>query len=344
MLRPYKHVISDFHKIHSFVNHIFLDIVFRAPYIPDAEFSSSLVLSKYKNLIDEVSDNYILMPIKECFKICKKLPFKDLKTLKRAVHVNNKIRELCNSMHQPILYSEIDQIDVSLSTNIKAFCNKLYDKSIELAPFYVKYEKIEDYYKKLVGRSRTCRACGINKVLIKFHTHRSAFDHYLPKGLYPFTSINCNNLVPICDTCNSKYKTSEDTIFEIKRRNNRVISKVRKKAFYPFNKIEPFPSICINVIFNRAYSQNIEPADVDITIQCVGYEEQIETWDRLFGIKENYRAEICTDEMMAYYEEEYIARINKGESHQDYIELLENNKLSDANFLKIAFLEGIHNY
>ena len=48
--------------------------------------------------------------------------------------------------------------------------------------------------------------------------------------------------------------------------------------------------------------------------------------------------------MMAYYEEEYIARINKGESHQDYIELLENNKLSDANFLKIAFLEGIHNY
>lgn len=344
MIRPYKHINSKFHKVQSFVNHLFLDVIFRAPYIAQAVFDTSLVLPKYKPLIDEVSDEYLLNPITECFAICKTLSKKHLKTLKRVVHQNNKIRLLCNGDLTPLEYTDIDLISEDLSKQIKIFFDKLYDEAVNKAVFYHRYGKIEDYYKNLVGKSRTCRCCGINKVLIKFHSKRSALDHYLPRNHFPFTSINTNNLLPICDTCNSKYKLAENTIFEIIKRSNRIVSKTRKQAFFPFSKITPYPRIDVEITLNKAFSDDMEPSDMNVDLVSTGYEERVETWNRLFGIKENYLAECCSEEMYMYYEEQYVADLNFGKTHNEYIEALERNRLGDMNFLKSAFLNGINNY
>ena len=73
----------------------------------------------------------------------------------------------------------------------------------------------------------------------------------------------------------------------------------------------------------------------------MGYEEQIQNWDRIFGIKENYIAECCSEEMYSYYEEQYIAFMNFGKTHKDYIDILNKNKYGDMNFLKAAFLDAI---
>lgn len=344
MIRPYKHINSKFHKIQSFVNHLFLDIIFRAPYIGQADFDTSLVLPKYKPLIDEVNDEYLLNPIKECYRICKTLSKENLKILKRGVHQNNKIRLLCNGDSAPLEYSGIDLISADLSKQIKIFFDKLYDEAVNKAVFYHKYGKVEDYYKSLVGKSRSCRCCGINKVLIKFHSKRSALDHYLPRNYFPFTSINTNNLLPICDTCNSKYKLGENTIFEIIKRNNRIVSKTRERVFFPFSKITPYPKIDVEVSLKKALSDDMNPADMSINLVCAGYEEHIHSWDRLFGIKENYLAECCSEEMYMHYEEQYVADLNFGKTHNEYIEALERNRLGDMNFLKAAFLNGINNY
>lgn len=344
MIRPYKHISSEFHKIQSFVNHLFLDVIFRAPYIAQVVFDTSLVLPKYKPLIDEVSAEYLLNPITECFAICKTLSKKNLKALKRGVHQNNKVRLLCNGDLTPLEYNDIDLINENLSKQIKIFFDELYNKAVNRAVFYNKYGKVEDYYKSLVGKSRTCRCCGINKVLIKFHSKRSALDHYLPRNNFPFTSLNTNNLFPICDTCNSKYKLGENTIFEIIKRNNRIVSKMRKQVFFPFSKIIPYPRIDVEITLNKAFSNDMEPVDMNVDLLCVGYEEHILSWDRLFGVKENYIAECCSEEMYMYYEEQYVADLNFGKTHNEYIEALERNRLGDMNFLKAAFLNGINNY
>ena len=42
------------------------------------------------------------------------------------------------------------------------------------------------------------------------HSKREAYDHYLPKVLYPFNSINFRNLAPACHECNSTYKLGKD--------------------------------------------------------------------------------------------------------------------------------------
>ena len=339
MLRPYKFKHHKIHKAQSFVNYIVLEILCKARSFTQPNFSSALVLPKYRSLIDDVNVEYILNPLTEAYAICRTLSRKDLNVLKSAVLQNNRIRELCNGEIKPVLYADIEKINARLSEQIKVFCDKLYDESINKAAFYRQFETIDAYYKQLVGRSSICRLCGINKVLTKFHKHRSALDHFLPRKYFPFASINFKNLVPICDTCNSKYKLGENPILKILNKGTTREQVRRVKAFYPFRTESP--DIQISITFNKTFSSNIEPEDIEIELSCAGNDEQIESWDRLFGIKENYLAACCTDEMYNFYEEQYIADMNYGKSHDEYIDSLNSNKFADMNFLKIPFLEAM---
>ncbi|MEJ7822790.1 MAG: hypothetical protein WKF85_10740, partial [Chitinophagaceae bacterium] len=302
-----------------------LDVVLNAKKIPDATFSSALVLPKYRNFIDGINHDYIFTPLAETFLICKGLDRRNIKLLKTAVHNNNKIRELCNGDIEPIKYKQIESIDTNLSMAIKTFCNSLYDYCLDLAPFYNTYEDTNTYYKKMVQKSKTCRCCGIGHVLTKFHSHRGALDHYLPKSIYPFSSLNFKNLIPICEYCNAKYKLGKDTLCETKNKGKKSETNTRVKAFYPFSRIKFDIDITIKFVGIKSV-KSIEPENVDIDLQCEGYEQQIATWNRIFGIKENYKAECCTEEMLLHFEEQYMADMNYGQTHEQYIEKLKKNK------------------
>jgi len=341
MIRPYNLTNSKIHHLQSFVNHILLEIIFRAPSIASPNFTSILVLPKYRTLIDDVNNDYVLDPLTSAYQICKTLERSELKILRRAVHNNNKIRELCNGSIEPITYEAIEKIDPKLKKSLKKFCDSLYDHVIGLAPCYHMYEDVNKCYKRVVKRSSVCRCCGINKVLTEFHLHRSALDHYLPRKHYPFNSVNFKNLMPICDICNSKYKLGENPLLLTENKGQKNEKRSRQKAFYPFRRITP--DIKIRIDFRNLTSiKSLEPDNIDIKLTCTGFEEEVRTWDRIFGIEENYKAECCTDEMLGYYEEQYIADILFGKTHKQYIEILDKNKYADANFLKIPFLDALN--
>jgi len=340
MIKPYNFSYSKIQKVQSFVNHVMLDVIFNAKNIADATFNSTLVLPKYRNLIDGINNDYVLTPLSEAYIICKTLNRTQIKLLKTAVHNNNKIRELCNCDIQPVKYDQIEAINVNLKKAIKTFCDCLYDQCIKLAPFYTVYEDINAYYKTVVKKSSVCKCCGINKVLTQFHTHRSALDHYLPRKHYPFNSLNFKNLIPICDICNGKYKLSEDTLYITNNKGKKNESKTRTVAFYPYSRTTH--DIEIDITFTKAFDSTIEPKDIEIDLTSVGNNDKVTSWDRIFGIKENFKAECCTDEMRMYYEEQYIADMNFGKTHVQYIDILERNKYGDMNFLKIPFLEAIN--
>lgn len=341
MLRSYSYTFSKIQKAQSFVNHVMLDVVFNAKKLTAPTFDSTLVLPKYRGLIDNINADYIRTPLSAAYLICKNLGRKEIKLLRTAVHNNNKIRELCNGDLQPVKYKQIEAINANLADAIKAFCNSLYDHCLVLKPFYDQYEKIDAYYKHIVKRSKTCRCCGLGPILTQFHTHRGALDHYLPKGIYPFSSLNFRNLVPICEYCNGKYKLSEDTLYIVKDKGKKTESATRTVSFYPFSRT--VHEVEIDIKFRKPYDSSIEPDDIDIELTCHANEEKVASWDRIFGIKENYKAECCTDEMRAYFEEQYIADKNFGQSHEEYIAKLKNNKYGDANFLRIPFLNAIRN-
>lgn len=340
MLRAYNFPYSKIQRVQSFVNHVMLDVVFNAKNLAAANFSSALVLAKYRHLIDEINRDYILDPLSEAFVICKTLNPKQIKLLKTAVHNNNKIRELCNGDLQPVKYEQIEAINADLKKAIKTFCDSLYDHCLKLKPFYTSYEDINAYYKTVVKKSSVCKCCGINKVLTQFHTHRSALDHYLPRKHYPFNSLNFRNLLPICDICNSKYKLSEDTLYITHNKGAKNESKTRTVAFYPYSQTAH--DITIEINFKKTFDSTIEPKDIEISLSCADNTDKVSSWDRVFGIKENYIAECCTDEMRMHYEEQYIALMNRGITHKDYVDDLSRNRYGDMNFLKIPFLEAIN--
>jgi hypothetical protein len=340
MLRAYKYRYSRIQDVQAFVNHAMLDVIFNASKFADQEFSSALLLPKYRNFVDGVNPTYVLNPLKEIYVICKSLNRKERKLLKTAVHSNNKIKALCNGNLEPVKYKQIRAIGENLSDAIKSFCDALYNYCLDLAPFFNTYERTDVYYKKVVQKWKTCKCCGIGPVLTKFHSHRGALDHYLPKSIYPFTSLNFKNLIPICEYCNGKYKLGKDTLSVTENRGRQNETNMRVKAFYPFSAVKPDIEVTVKFV-NFVGVTNLEPTNIEIDLQCPGYDEQVQTWDRIFGIQENYKAECCSDEMRMHYEEQYIFELSLGKTHEDYIDVLKRNKYGDVNFLKIPYLQAI---
>ncbi|MBG6233779.1 hypothetical protein IWX76_000334 [Pedobacter sp. CAN_A7] len=339
MLKPYKIQKHDIHKIQSFVNHLVIDVLCK-PHISD-QFSSLLLLPKYRDLVDNVNDEYILKPISESFLICKNvLKKKDLKLLKSAVLNNNQIRKLCTGELNPVLYEDIINLNADLAKYLKVFCDHLYKHSINLEAFYSVYGKVESYYRKFAGADLTCRFCGIGNILGQFHSKRSALDHYFPKGLFPFSSVNFKNLIPICDTCNSKYKLEQNPIRTPKKKKGKgFIGNEKIKTFYPFRR--DTPDIDITISLSKTYGIGMAKSDMNITFSCIGFDEEVRNWERLFGISENYIAFCCSNDMLMYYEEQYVALKNEGIQHDKYIGMLKKNRYSDKNVIKIPFLEAI---
>lgn len=336
MIRPYVYKHHSIHNANSFVNYIFMEVILKAPKIAEPVFSSNLVIEKYKDLIDGINNNYVKNPLIEIYAICKTLNNKSLKTLRKAVLNNNRIRELCKGEIEPVLYSEIEAINSDLSKSLKVFCDYLYDESIKKASFYNKYETIDNYYNFLVGKSLTCRACGRPTILTKFNSYRSGLDHYLPRKHYPFSAINFKNLIPICDNCNESYKNQKDPLIIVRNKGRSNEERIKTKAYYPFSRYTLDIEIKLN--FTTDYNANIEPDDLDLSLESATHQEEVDNWDRLFGIDENYKSEFCSDEMYSIYEEYQMAK----ERGYDYLDLLiHQDNFADKRFLKIPFLKAI---
>jgi hypothetical protein len=336
MLRPFVFKHDNLHGIQSFVNHIVLEVLCQAPKLPNKTFSISLVHPKYHDLIRNVNKEYLLFPLTRAYKLCKQLEPRQIKVLRRALHQNNRIRELCAGQLKPVSYSELRKIDKNLATHLRTLCDNLYNKVIDLAPASNQFGSVDTYYKNLVKRSATCASCGIHKVLTQFNSKRSAFDHYLAKSIYPFCSVNFHNLVPICDNCNGKFKTAKDVLHKPQGKGRKPL---RVKAFYPYRRSTP--DIKVQVEFKKAYTASILPEDVSVELSCVASDEELSTWERIFGIKENYIEFCCTSDMYGYYEEHYLAVTTKGITHREYIETLEKIRFNEGNLLRIAILEAL---
>lgn len=336
MIKPFIYKHHSIHKAQSFVNYVFLEVILKAQKIAEPVFSSDLVIEKYKDLIDGINADYIKNPLIQIYATCKTLNNKSLKVLRKAIINNNRIRELCKGEIEPVLYSEIEAVNSDLAKNLKSFCDNLYDESIKKAPFYSKYKTIDNYYNFLVGKSLTCRACGRPTVLTKFNSYRSGLDHYLPRKHYPFSAINFKNLIPICDNCNESYKNQKDPLIIVRNKGRANEQRIKTKAYFPFS--EYTLDIAINLNFTVNYNANLTPEEVEISFNCIDHQEEVNNWDRLFGIKENYKAEICSDEMYSIYEE-YLMAHARG---YDYLDLLNHQeKFADKRFLKIPFLNAL---
>lgn len=257
---------------------------------------------------------------------------------------NNDIESLCkNKTKKPITYTELKGKYPDLEKAINDFYSKLYgsESPFNLDDFGQLNKKlIQSHYKDFmdVNDNGICPFCGILPIDGNIVSTREAYDHFLPKSIYPFNSINFRNLSPMCYKCNSGNKSTNDPIDHIKG---------RKLAFYPYAINHPEIEFKFELL-----SKNIKiitPSDYTLSINAPSNVEELETWKRVFRVKERYDELICNkhkakewyEDIYDYYENATsISEIEDAEKYYEkVIRATTRNPRSVKNTIKRKFLE-----
>lgn len=151
-------------------------------------------------------------------------------------------------------------------------------------------ECIDDHYARFrdgnaPGNGNVCCVCGTDSLAqVRADENdneqwRGPYDHLLAKDLYPLYGVDPKNLLPICNTCNSKAKLAKDLVLK---------DGVRRLSFSPWTERASLQEIEVvvddaNDLFPRVVV-NLRSADPD-------RQEKLATWDDVYEIKSRVEGE-----------------------------------------------------
>ncbi|MCY0109779.1 hypothetical protein NQF78_15770 [Pseudomonas monsensis] len=351
MLFPYTYVPHQMEKMQCFINFIFYQVWCRAPKagafdlsLFDANPQLKEVMTSFAYDDTQAGDRFYSQ-VQGIYQSFSALPRREIVQFKRWYQGNNNLEKLCSN--DPAIhlarYVDIAVTQAALSEKLAAFFKGLYSQSLlDLAALRAKIGDIDDHYKTFVSTNKSgkCPFCGLNDLLGEYHSKREAYDHYLPKALYPFNSINFHNLVPACHHCNSSYKTSKNPAFTLK---DPARTLQRRAVFYPYTST-PY-TIELQVALQHSDIENLTPADINLYFGPPAISEKIDTWNDVYGIEERYKAKICTENDGKYWLMQVLDEWTEdNRTPADYLKTLARqamkNPYAECNFLKKPFLEA----
>lgn len=267
---------------------------------------------------------------------------------KLAYSANLDIENLCSNVAQiPFKY---EALPITIRKITKDFFTMLWEDYPQNKILENYYGTVQEHFNLFVSHTHQkaliCPFCGLNKLKVSESINRDAYDHYVPKALYPFTSINFKNLSPMCHECNSDEKDDTDTLFED--------NGTRRLVYFPFdeayesdnlsidvNPLEPYNPVTLKTLLydiNWNYS---------ITINGIS-DIRIKAWDDIFHIKRRYRENILRyqiewfAELTMKYKRFLGNGIDFDEFKRDLVEDLEFQKyISPLGSLKLTYFKFI---
>ena len=168
--------------------------------------------------------------------------------------------------------------------------------------------------------------------------------------MYPFNAINFKNLAPMCHECNSTYKLTKKPIYKNDSNNIDPLQreKVRSYSFYPYSNKQPELTFKLELKSDKI--DKLIPKEIELIIESKGNEEQVESWKRVFGLDERYKALLCSPSAGKAWINSiidgYNSAVAQGSSltRKQYYESqlidAKHNLISEIGFLKGVFLES----
>jgi len=355
MLFTYQYVPHSIEKMQGFIDFIFNEVWAKAPQKGDYE---ALALFAPCPDLQEViqsfhysplkSANFFLTGIQTIYELFRPLAPDQIHQLINWYRINNDIEKVCQNApgFQPVCYAQIEVQFAALAKEFKKFFGGLYNQNfLGLQILNEKIGDLDTCYDEFmtVNESGKCPFCGINSVKGVFQTKREAYDHYLPKAIYPFNSINFQNLAPACHECNSSYKLAKDPLFQVKDPLKRTGGNQRK-SFYIYSPQKH--QIDIQIQFSTPDIKALTPEQIQISFGPAQYQEELETWQDVYGIQERYKAKCLMQNDGKWWLEQIIAVKGRGGSvtPQAYLQIkymeAEEKPFADNNFLRKPFLEA----
>lgn len=349
MLFPYTYVPHQMEKMQEFIDFIFFEVWCKAPasgpfglnlFDANAELREVMEAFYYD---DSTGADFFYGHVERIYGLFSVLTAGPVSQFQQWYQGNNDLEKVCakDPTVQLARYADIAVGHKELGEQLAAFFKGLYSQ-LGLAPLRAKIGDIGDHYKTFAKTNKVgkCPFCGINDLLGEYHTKREAYDHYLPKALYPFNSINFKNLVPACHHCNSSYKTSKDLAYTPK---DPAGTAQRRAAFYPYTAM-PY-TIELQVTLQHSDIANLTPADVNLQFGPAALGEKIDTWKDVYGIEERYKAKLCGESDGKYWLTQVLEEWqDDGKSPADFLTTLTRQATrtpyAECNFLKKPFLDA----
>jgi 5-methylcytosine-specific restriction endonuclease McrA len=218
---------------------------------------------------------------KDIYSVLSRLPQAVRTDICNQIRISNNIEAICQGTITPV---KIDDSANGIRKVIRTFFLDLYNQVLDGDPFKDAYHTtLREHFDGFSGINKEttlCPICGIGELKKKEDATRDQYDHFLPKALYPFSSVNFENLVPSCKECNSFDAKGEDD----------TIAVSTGKLFYPFDNSHKG----ISVEFHIA-ADNIEPEKVDWIIDFNNPDrknDEIESWKAIYKIDRRYSGHV----------------------------------------------------
>ena len=271
MIKTYKYLDSVHGKLHEFVIAFFNRIEFETGDFDDAFFDPEFLV------IVKRHPKVLRQRCKEIYNAIRGWDQNDRSTLCKQIRESNEIENICKGNYKPPV---IDQNNTGVMGLLRELFMALYNQVLDGKGFRDKYQtKLRDHFdafSRLNIEITRCPICGIADLKKHHDETRDQYDHYLPKALYPFSSINFRNLVPSCKECNSfDAKGAKDTI---------AISTGR--IFFPYDQAHKGIVVEVNVSKDDEKIENIEWKIKYISPD--NKKDEVQSWINIYKIKERH--------------------------------------------------------
>ena len=351
MLFPYQYIENhNIYTLQEWMDDLFLNVWCTAN--PEVDYDIDLLPQDLKEITlaifydARITTDYLYGPIERVYNIFQGFdqPTKDL--LAQAYRDNNNVFDLCKQQNgcTPYFYATLQTLNEPLKNELITFYKSLFTSVIHLKVVQDKIGTIDDHYDQFVTTNdeRKCPFCGLNSIKGPNRTVRDAYDHYLPKDIYPFNAINFKNLAPMCHECNSSHKLRQDPI-------TNPLTHIRRNAFFPYDPDNKY-EINIDLTFNNPDVNTLSENDVIVNLTSPTHQLEVDTWREVFGIEERYKEKCAskTDGKYWYVQatdeyDNYPEKVKEIFTQSEWIQKMINeanrNKYSAGNFIKAKYLE-----
>lgn len=351
MLFPYTYVPHQMEKMQTFIDFIFHEVWCKAPtsgpfdlnlFDANAELREVMEAFYYS---DAQGADFFYGHVERIYDLFLALTPLQINQFQQWYQGNNDLEKVCANDPATHLarYADMAVNHKALAAQIGTFFKGLYSQSLlDLAALRAKIGDIDDHYQTFVQTNKggKCPFCGISDLLGEYNSKREAYDHYLPKALYPFNSINFRNLVPACHHCNSSYKTSKNPAYTPKDPAGAVH---RRAVFYPYKT--PAHAIEMQIALLHSDISKLTPADITLQFGPASITQEIDTWKDVYGIEERYKAKLCGDNDGKYWLTQVLDECSAYNKQPNEIlnmraQQAQSRPYADCNFLRKPFLDA----
>lgn len=351
MLFPYQFIENhSIYALQEWMDDLFLNVWCAAD--PAVDYNIDLLPDDLKEITlaifydARITTDYLYGPIERVYIIFQGFdqPTKDL--LAQAYRNNNNVLDLCKQQNgcDPYVYVTLQALNEGLKNELITFYKSLFTSVIHLKVVQDKIGTIDNHYDQFVTTNdeRKCPFCGLNSIKGPNRTVRDAYDHYLPKDIYPFNSINFKNLAPMCHECNSSHKLRQDPI-------TNPNTNARRRAFFPYDTDNGY-EINVDLTFTNPDIHTLSENDVTVNLTSPTHQQEVDTWKEVFGIEERYKEKCASKTYGKYwyiqatdeydnYPDKVKAVYTQPEWIQKIIDEANRNKYAAGNFIKAKYLE-----